>query len=215
MAKDPTAEKARQGAVDANKWAPPAVNQPLAPVEDTIVLPPVKNNPFDDPPDTPPIATKAPEPERIAPPEPVAQTDTPDDPDLDVGDDEPDGAFDNLNIEVTEIDDVLDPHGVEAPVDTAEIEVGDGSHPCGLPMVLMNKELLVKYLKDHGVTKAHRDAIEYTEVERRLYEIYKTAKRGKRTVTKAFFTTGLRMYRHGMPLNIEKSLDLNKMKIGE
>lgn len=200
MAKDPVAEKVRTGAVDANKWPTPSSEKNLAPVETEIKLPPVRNNPFEDPPDTAPFAMAAPA--------------LKDDVDLEDDVNDVDAEFDNLKLDVTEIDDVLDPHTAEEEK-PADVEVGDGNHPSGLPVVLMSKDRLVKYLSDHGVTKAHRDAIEYTETERRLYEIYKTAKRNKRTVTKAFFTTALRMYRHGWPLNIDKSLDLNKLKIGE
>lgn len=203
-------EDPRKGAVDALRFAPPQERPQLRKVVgDVPVLEPIRPNPFADPPVVAAVAEKPVEAKlakvEVTPKgEPVDLT----------AEDDIDGEFDNLNLDVTAIDDVLDPGGPAVEEKPADIAKSAGTHACGLPTVLMDKERACQYLRDHKVNKEHRDAMEYTVIEQRLYEIYSQAKRTQR-LAKQHFVASLRMYRSGYPLDITRELDLNKMKVGE
>lgn len=88
------------------------------------------------------------------------------------------------------------------------------THICGLPRVLLDRKELIDYITRHRVTKKHRDGIEFTDAERRLYELYTKTKRTRR-VERPYFVAALRLWKGGFPLDPEQSLDLNRMKVGE
>ena len=113
-------------------------------------------------------------------------------------------------IDMTEADDgpIKTP---EAPVqfqETDQIEV------CGLPTRLMKKAELTAYVSRHRVTHEHREGLEITDAERRLYTTYTKQKRNMRVPPK-FFVAALRLWRAGYPIDPQEALDLNKLKIGE
>jgi hypothetical protein len=113
------------------------------------------------------------------------------------------------DIEEPDIEDIPEPAPIAAPPTRA-----GPVHECGLPLILMNKAKLVEYLQRHHIKQKHRKDMEYTVMERRLYEVYVGARRNQR-VTKGHFVAALRLWKHGYALNPAEQLDINSIKIGE
>lgn len=86
------------------------------------------------------------------------------------------------------------------------------TQPCGLPKILMDKKELVQYEMDHGIGFQERNALQVTDKERQLYEIYSQARRSKR-VTKEHFVAALRLFHSGHAIHPKRDKDLNDMKV--
>lgn len=115
--------------------------------------------------------------------------------------------------DITPIDDLDQPPEPEAEGSPEpEVPAHLVRQPCGLPKVLMIKNELTQYEKDHGIDQPQRKAMEITPTERDLYEAYVTVTRGK-GVTKEHFVAALRLSHAGFDIWPSREKDLNEMKV--
>lgn len=115
-------------------------------------------------------------------------------------------------LDMVNVDEIDKPE--EAPEETPQTGLPEHleEQPCGLPLVLMDNAELAQYEKDHGISFKERREIEYTPMERQLYELYSQAKRSKRA-TKDHFTAGLRLFKAGHSIWPNREKNLNDMKV--
>ena len=128
-------------------------------------------------------------------------------------------------VQMVEIDEILDARDEQRAKTTEEEQTAEAGkaaappparlevHACGLPVMLVqDKKLLTGYLRTHGITHKDRSGMEYHNCEREPYDLYTEAMQAKR-VGKEFFVAALRLWCHGYPLNPEKVIKLNDIRV--
>ncbi len=96
-------------------------------------------------------------------------------------------------------------------------EHGMRIHPCGLPDCMClpgaGRKIIAQYLATHDVSHGHLTGLEITETERTLHSLYRPMPSATGLVDVMYFAAALRLWKKGMPIDPQKALNLNDMKV--